>query len=206
MVVARNSTFAYKGRHVDIPTVATALRVRSVLEGSIRRVGNRVRVTAQLIDGTSGGHLWADRYDRDLTDIFAVQDELTREIVGALKIKLAPGVLPSASESGTSNIEAQDAYFRGRAMLSGAIVNREVFISGSALLRRALELDPDFARPYGWLAVGYVNDYLNEWSDGHAQSLAEAHRLALTAVEKAPRGRARSRRAVARPASRAEVP
>ncbi len=186
MVIARNSTFAYKGRHVDIPTIAGALRVRSVLEGSIRRVGNRVRVTAQLIDGASGGHLWADRYDRDLTDIFAVQDELTREIVGALKIKLSPGVLPSASGSGTSNAEAQDAYFRGRAMLSGAIVNREVFLSGSVLLRRALELDPDFARPYGWLAVGYVNDFLNEWSDHHKDSLAEAHRLALTAVEKAP--------------------
>jgi adenylate cyclase len=186
MVVARNSTFAYKGRHVDIPTIAGALRVRSVLEGSIRRVGNRVRVTAQLIDGASGGHIWADRYDRDLTDIFAVQDELTREIVSALKIKLGPGALPPASETGTDNPEAQDAYFRGRAMLSGAIVNREVFLSGSGLLRRALELDPAFARPYAWLAVAYVNDYLNEWSDAHGASLSEAHRLADIAVNRAP--------------------
>jgi adenylate cyclase len=186
MVVARNSTFAYKGRNVDIQTLAGTLRVRSVLEGSIRRVGNRVRVTAQLIDGVTGAHIWADRYDRDLTDIFAVQDELTREIVGALKVKLSPGALPSAAESGTSNAEAQDAYFRGRAMLSGAIVNRDVFLQGSDLLRRAIRLDPDFARPYAWLAVAYVNDYLNEWSDDHPQSLAEARKLAVTALEKAP--------------------
>jgi adenylate cyclase len=187
MVVARNSTFAYKGKNVDIPTLAAALRVRSVLEGSIRRAGNRVRVTAQLIDGGTGGHIWADRYDRDLTDIFAVQDELTREIVTALKIQLDPHGLPSASDTGTSNPEAQDAYFRGRAMLSGAIVNREVFLSGSQLLRQALELDPDFVRPYAWLAVAYVNDYLNEWSDDHNASLAEAHRLADIAVTRAPR-------------------
>ena len=90
MVIARNSSFAYKGKAVDIRTVARELGVRSVLEGSIRRAGNRVRITAQLIDAETGGHLWADRFDRDLSDIFAVQDEVTLKIVDALKVKLNP--------------------------------------------------------------------------------------------------------------------
>ena len=87
-MIARNSSFAYKGKSFDIRTVGRELGVRSVLEGSIRRVGNRVRITAQLINAANGVHLWAERYDRDLTDIFAVQDEVTRHIVDALKIKL----------------------------------------------------------------------------------------------------------------------
>ena len=87
-VIARNSSFVFKGRAVSVPEVARVLGVRHVLEGSVRKAGNRVRVTAQLIDANTGGHVWADRFDRDLTDIFAIQDELTREIVSALKIRL----------------------------------------------------------------------------------------------------------------------
>src|SRR5262249_9567012 len=87
-VIARNSSFVVKGKAVSIPEVARILGVRHVLEGSVRKAGNRIRVTAQLIDATTAGHVWADRYDRDLTDIFAVQDELTKEIVSALKVKL----------------------------------------------------------------------------------------------------------------------
>src|SRR5215831_11788409 len=90
LVIARNSSFAYKGKSLDMRTVGRELGVRSILEGSIRRVGNRVRITAQLIDAANGAHLWADRYDRDLTDIFAVQDEVTRRIVDALKVTLTP--------------------------------------------------------------------------------------------------------------------
>ena len=90
-VIARNSSFVYKKTAVSVPDVAKALGVRYVLEGSVRKAGNRVRVTAQLIDSRSGGHVWASRFDRDLTDIFAVQDELTREIVTALKLKLTVG-------------------------------------------------------------------------------------------------------------------
>src|SRR5271166_384241 len=90
-VIARNSSFTYKGRSVDIRAIGRDLGVRSVLEGSIRRAGNRVRITAQLVDATNGAHLWADRYDRDLTDIFAVQDDVTRRIVDALKVTLSPG-------------------------------------------------------------------------------------------------------------------
>jgi adenylate cyclase len=90
MVVARNSSFAYKNKSPDIRAVGRELGVRSVLEGSIRRAGNRIRITAQLIDAQSGGHLWAERYDRDLTDIFELQDEVTRRIVDALKVTLQP--------------------------------------------------------------------------------------------------------------------
>lgn len=185
LVIARNSSFVFKGRSVDIPTVARELRVKTVLEGSIRRTGSRVRVTAQLIDATTGGHLWADRFDRDLTDIFSVQDELTREIVAALKLTLGPRGLAASSDTGTSNIAAQDAYFRGRAIMSSAM-NREVFARGTALLREAIAHDADFARPYAWLAVAHVNDYLNGWSEAYPQSLGEARRLAEIAIAKAP--------------------
>jgi adenylate cyclase len=186
MVIARNSSFVYKGQHVDIAAVASALHVRFVLEGSIRRSGNRVRVTAQLIDARTGGHLWAERFDRDLTDIFMVQDEVTRDIVGALKIKLGPGGLPPSADSGTSNIEAQDAYFRARAVMGGAIVSRDIFLRGVELYRRALELDPEFARPYAWMSVAYVNDYVNGWTGRGRASLEEARRLAEIAIAKAP--------------------
>src|SRR6201997_4036768 len=114
LVIARNSSFAYKGKSVDIRVVARELGVRSVLEGSIRRSGNRVRITAQLIDAETGGHLWADRFDRDLTDIFAVQDDVTRCIVDALKVTLSPVEKARLADSGTPNIDAYDCYLRGR--------------------------------------------------------------------------------------------
>ena len=101
-VIARNSSFTYKGRSVDIRTVGRELGVQSVLEGSIRRAGNRVRITAQLIDTTNGGHLWADRYDRDLTDIFEVQDDVTHRIVDALKITLSPAEKERLADTATS--------------------------------------------------------------------------------------------------------
>ena len=108
-VIARNSSFTYKGRSVDIRTVGRELGVQSVLEGSIRRAGKRVRIAAQLIDTTNGGHLWADRYDRDLTDIFEVQDDVTHRIVDALKITLSPAEkerLADTETSKTSNVVA----------------------------------------------------------------------------------------------------
>ena len=121
MVIARNSSFTYKGRSVDIREVGRDLGVRSVLEGSIRRAGNRVRITAQLIDATNGAHLWADRYDRDLTDIFAVQDDVTRRIVDALKVPLSPAEKARLADSGTPNIDAYEldpGYAQAYASLS----------------------------------------------------------------------------------------
>src|SRR6202034_786247 len=102
-VIARNSSFAYKGRSVVVRDIGRELGVRSVLEGSIRRAGNRVRITAQLIDASTGGHLWADRYDRDLTDIFEVQDDVTHRIVDALKVTLSPAEKARLAENEPSN-------------------------------------------------------------------------------------------------------
>jgi adenylate cyclase len=183
LVIARNSSFAYKGRHVDIRKVASELRVRSVLEGSIRRAGNRVRITAQLIDAETGGHLWAERYDRDLTDIFELQDEVTREIVSALKLKFV-SAKPVRTAPGTTNLEAQDLAFRGGAILAGPHANRESFERATALLRQAIERDPDFARPHALLAIAHVHDFTNHWSSNPQQSLAAAQDYAELAIAK----------------------
>src|SRR5262245_6109744 len=124
MVIARNSSFTFKGRSVDVRAVGRDLGVSSVLEGSIRRAGNRVRITAQLVDAATGAHLWADRYDRDLTDIFAVQDEVTRRIVDALKVTLTPAENARMTDTGTTIIEAYDCFLRGRELLLGSTKNR----------------------------------------------------------------------------------
>ena len=137
----RNSSFAYKGKSFDIRTVARELGVRSVLEGSIRRAGNRVRISAQLIDAANGGHLWAERYDRDLTDIFEVQDDVTRRIVDALKVTLSPAENARLTDSATSNIDAYDWALRGRELLLGNPKNRETFEQSKAYFTRAIEID-----------------------------------------------------------------
>ena len=113
-VIARNSTFNYKGKGVDVKQVGRDLGVRYVLEGSVRKAGNRVRVTGQLIDAANGAHIWAERFDRDLTDIFAVQDELTKEIIAALKLKLTPEDKNRLARKGTIDVEAYNLFLRGR--------------------------------------------------------------------------------------------
>src|SRR6266576_1422834 len=135
IVIARNSSFAYKGRSVDVRTIGRELGVQSVLEGSIRRAGNRVRITAQLIDATSGGHLWGDRYDRDLTDIFEVQDDVTHRIVDALKLTLSPAEKARLAESEPSNIDAYDCFLRGREIMLGKEKNRATFEEAIRFLR-----------------------------------------------------------------------
>jgi adenylate cyclase len=186
LVIARNSSFTYKGKSVDIRTVGRELDVHSVLEGSIRRSGNRVRITAQLIDAASAGHLWAERYDRDLTDIFAVQDEVTRHIVGALKIALSPAEAALLAGSGTTHVDAHDCFLRGRELLIGSTKTRETFDQANAFFRQAIERDPSYAGPYAGLSVLYVLDHQNRWSDDPDRSLTEAGRLAEQAIEKNP--------------------
>jgi adenylate cyclase len=187
LVIARNSSFAYKGRHVDIRKVASELRVRSVLEGSIRRAGNRVRITAQLIDAETGGHLWAERYDRDLTDIFELQDEVTREIVGALKIALSPGERSRlAGDDDTTDIEAHDLFMRGLALSRTPTLTLDVFTRASALYKQAIERDPSYGRAYAGLAGVLINDWQNRWTDNPEGSLVEAARLNELAREKTP--------------------
>ena len=113
-VIARNSSFTFKGKNVNVQEVGKSLGVRYVLEGSVRKSGNKVRITAQLIDATTGGHLWAERFDRDLTDIFAVQDDVTQQIVGALAVNLTDGDKQRMTPEHTDNMEAYDCLLRGR--------------------------------------------------------------------------------------------
>src|SRR5262249_44283392 len=113
-VPARNSTFAYKGATVKPQRVCNELGVRYVLEGGVRKVAGRVRITAQLIDGETGGHLWADRYDRDLTDVFVVQDEITHRIVESLRVTLLPSESRAIEKVPTQNLDAYQFYLRGR--------------------------------------------------------------------------------------------
>ena len=152
-VVARNTAFAFKGQNPDVKEVAQQLGVSHVLEGSVRKAGNRIRINAQLIDGATGKHLWADRFDRDLTDIFEIQDEISKAIVDALKVKLLPAEKKAIENRGTSNVEAYDLYLMARQQwISGTFgtVRREQSIA--RLCKEATQLDPDYAQ--AWALMG----------------------------------------------------
>jgi adenylate cyclase len=186
LVIARNSSFAYKGKSVDIRTVGRQLGVTSLLEGSVRRAGNKLRITAQLIDATNGAHLWGERFDRDLTDIFAVQDEVTQKIVTALKVKLTPAEARRLTDGATRSVEAHDLFLRGRELVFGSHKNKETFRQSVALLKGAIALDPDYGAPFGALAMSYCHDFQNRWSDDPDQSLKIAIEYAEEAIGKAP--------------------
>jgi adenylate cyclase len=181
MVIARNSSFSYKGRSVDVRSVGRDLGVRSVLEGSIRRSGNRVRISAQLTDAATGAHLWADRYDRDLTDIFEVQDEVVAKIVGVLAVTLTKGEQQRLRQHGTSNVEAYECWLRARALLTRG--SRESVIQARAMYRRAIEFDVNFAAPHAGLAFAAIADYVSAWAADPAQALLEAEGWARRALE-----------------------
>jgi len=157
-VAARNTAFTFKGKHVDVPQVARQLKVSHVLEGSVRKAGGRVRITAQLVDGATGGHVWAERYDRDLNDIFALQDEISQAIVAALKLKLLPEEKKAIEQRGTTNPEAYKLYLMARQYSVtgnlGAARRAEAIIR---LCRRATEIDPDYARPWALMAGAQMN-------------------------------------------------
>ncbi|TCU13959.1 adenylate/guanylate cyclase domain-containing protein [Rhizobium sullae] len=179
-VIARNSSFTFKGKNVHVQEVGRNLGVRYVLEGSVRRSGNRVRITAQLIDAASGGHLWAERFDRDLTDIFAVQDDVTQQIVDAMAINLTEGDRQRLAPEHTGNVEAYDYFLRGRELWHR--LTKETNIAARDLLQRAIELDPDFASAHAFLALTHGLDYLNGWSPSPPNSREQAEELARRAV------------------------
>ena len=183
-VIARNSAFVYKGKAFNISDICRELGVRFALEGSVRKAGNRVRITAQLIEGSRGGHLWAERYDRDLTDIFAVQDDVTRHIVAALKVTLSEAEKSVIADSGTTNVDAHDFFLRGRELIFGPKIDREAFDKSTAWFRRAIELDPDYGAPYAGLAMAYILDFQNRWSDTPDTSLDQAARLVGESIAK----------------------
>jgi tetratricopeptide (TPR) repeat protein len=152
-VIARNTVFTYKGKSVVVPDVARELGVRYVLEGSVRRVGDQVRINTQLIDGASGAHIWAERYDGTLTDIFALQDQVTSEIVAQLQITLTPDEQNRREIGGTDDPQAHDAYLRGWQLYRR--YTREDFAKAIPHLKRAVEFDPDYGQAWAALASIY---------------------------------------------------
>jgi TolB-like protein/Flp pilus assembly protein TadD len=160
-VIARNSTFAYKGKSPNIRHVAEELGVRYVLEGSVRRSGDQVRINAQLIDATTGGHIWADRYDGNLKDIFSLQDEVTRNIVTVLAVQLTTGDTERATRKKTENAEAYDAFLKGW----GHYLRQrpDDFRMAISYFEKAVELDPQYARAYAALAATYWEVWRRFW-------------------------------------------
>jgi adenylate cyclase len=175
-VIARNSSFTFKGKNVHIQEIGKTLGVRYVLEGSVRKVGKRVRITAQLIDATNDGHLWAERFDRDLTDIFAVQDDVTEQIVDALSLNLTRGDRRRLMAEQTGNMEAFDCFLRGRELWWRH--SKEPNAQARELLLRATELDPQFAPGFAWLGAAHINDYVSQWTASPSRSLDLAHEAA----------------------------
>jgi adenylate cyclase len=149
-VVARNTVYTYKGKPATVQQVSQDLRVNYILEGSVRKAGSRVRVTAQLVEGKGGGHLWADRYDRDLTDIFALQDEITHTIVDHLKVKLLPEEKKVIGQAPTGSFEAYAYYLRGRHFLHWH--SKSHYVLAKRMFAMAVELDPLYARAYAGIA------------------------------------------------------
>ena len=157
-VIARNTAFQFKGQSVDVEDVARKLGVSHILEGSVRKAGNRVRITAQLIDGANGGHVWAERYDRDLTDIFAIQDEISKAIVEALKLKLLPAEKKAIENRGTSNSDAYNLYLMARqAWITGDFGDRRREEKVIRISRRAVELDADYAQAWALMGLAQAN-------------------------------------------------
>lgn len=180
-VIARNSSFAYKGMARDIRKVSQELGVRYVLEGSVRRAANRIRINAQMIDGATGGHLWAERYDRDLEDIFEVQDEVTRTIVTALKVKLTASEEARRESHSKIDPEVYDLLVRARQI--ALQLRPEAAAEARAMLERAIELDPDVALAYGRLSVMYFAEYVNRWNNASEDNLTKARDLARKAID-----------------------
>ena len=157
-VIARNTAFTFKGKAVDVCEIARKLGVSHVLEGSVRKAGGRVRITAQLIDGGSGGHVWADRYDRDLTDIFAIQDEISKAIVEALKVKLLPAEKKAIENRGTADVEAYNLYLLARQYwITGDFGDRRREEKVIRICKRAVERDPDYPQAWALMAIAQAN-------------------------------------------------
>jgi adenylate cyclase len=156
-VVSRNSAFMYKGAHVDVRKVARELKVGHVLEGSVRKAGGRVRITAQLVDGSTNDHVWAERYDRDLNDIFTLQDEISEAIVKALKLKLLPEEKKAIEQRGTDNVEAYNLYLMARqSYITGHEADNRRAEAIIRLCRRATEIDPQYSRAWALMAIGQM--------------------------------------------------
>ncbi|HEY1438182.1 MAG TPA: adenylate/guanylate cyclase domain-containing protein [Casimicrobiaceae bacterium] len=181
-VAARNTSFTFKGKHVDAPQIARQLNVSHLLEGSVRKAGGRVRITAQLIDGATGGHIWAERYDRDLNDIFALQDEISQAIVAALKLKLLPAEKKAIEQRGTTNPEAYKLYLMARQYsVTGNLGSARRSEAIIRLCRRATEIDPNYARPWALMAVAQMSLRFHLGRGGDDGSAAAERAISLDA-------------------------
>src|SRR6185437_12958486 len=193
-VASSNSAFMYKGKHVDIQKVVRELKVTHVLEGSVRKAGGRVRINAQLIDGATNNHVWAERYDRDASDIFAIQDEISQAIVKALRLRLLPEEKKAIERRGTDSADAHNLYLMGRQLY---VTDQLGESAAKAIVRacaRATEIDPHYAQAWALMAVGYRNlrEIGVETDDGMAAAekalaldpgLAEAHAVKAYIVQ-----------------------
>lgn len=180
-VIARNSSFAYKGQTVDVKEVGRALGVRYVLEGSLRKAGDKVRITGQLIDASTGAHLWAERFEGTLGNLFELQDQIAESVVGAISPQLERAEIERARRKATESLDAYDYYLRGMAKLHNG--TREAIKAALPLFHRAIDLDPEFASAYGGAAWCHFWRKLNGWMDNAPEETAEGVRLARLAVE-----------------------
>jgi TolB-like protein/class 3 adenylate cyclase len=183
-VIARNSSFVYKGKNVDVKQAGRELGVRYVLEGSVRKSGNRVRITGQLIDTSTGAHLWADRFEGAMDDIFDLQDQVTAKVVIAIAPKLEQAEIERAKRKPTESLDAYDYFLRGMASL-----HQWTKVSSDQALElfyHSIELDPGFGAAYGMAAWCFVWRKVNGWMGERAKEVAEADRLARRAVELGP--------------------
>jgi adenylate cyclase len=181
-VIARNSSFTYKGRAVDVKQIGRELGVRYVLEGSVRKAANRVRITGQLVDSATGAHLWAERFDGGLGDVFDLQDQVTESVVGAIAPAVEKAEIERARRKPTESLDAYGLYLRGLAKYY-QFGNRQANDEALRLFNSAIELDPDFASAYARAAFCYVIAKINGWISDTANAIAEVKRLAQRAVE-----------------------
>jgi len=179
-VIARNSTFTYKGRAVKVQQVAEELGVQYVLEGSIQKSGNRIRVTAQLIDALNGHHLWSEKYDRKMIELFDLQDEITKKIAVSLQVELTHGEQARVYAKSTDNLEAWSYGVKGNYLLDK--FNKEDNLKARELFETAIKLDPGYVLAYVWLGATYALDANYGWSDSPVDSMKRAQELAQKAL------------------------
>jgi TolB-like protein/cytochrome c-type biogenesis protein CcmH/NrfG len=179
-VIARNSAFTYKGKAVKVQEVSQELGVRYVLEGSVQKAHNRVRINVQLIDATTSGHVWAERYDRELHDIFALQDEVTQRVVAALRVELTENEQAHLQPKRTDNVEAYDALLRGRTYYFR--YTKEANAQAQQMFERAIALDPQYADAYVLLGFTHWLEWVLNWSQNPAQSLERFAELTHQAI------------------------
>jgi TolB-like protein/class 3 adenylate cyclase/Tfp pilus assembly protein PilF len=180
-VIARNSSFTYKGRNVDVRQIGRELGVRYVLEGSVRKGGNKLRITGQLIEAETGNHFWAEKYDGAIEDIFDLQDKITEGVVGAIAPKLEQAEIDRAKRKPTDSLDAYDYYLR--ALSSFQRTTNESISDALQLLYRAIEIDPEFAEAYALAAACYTRRRSNTWIVDSSKEIAETKRLVRRAVD-----------------------